>query len=167
MAKPAGCRVVCRPNRKSPRKFTADDCGRVVCLAREAGESAEDIEKAISKCLPEREGACDCERLNGGIQIAIAAAAGVAAIILRNQRAAAIAREAIKKAQESAKRGKIDVEGKDAVGIELAKREMDRVAKDSEIAHRSVTEMLDRLKILKDDAFSLPPNAVTIGRKLE
>lgn len=82
----AGGNVVCRrvPNRSKKRTVTAKAVGRMVCAALEAGESEEDIEEEIDRCLrsEKRKEKCDCERQRNLIKQALSIAAAIALLLV-------------------------------------------------------------------------------------
>lgn len=82
MALPSGCFTVCRPKRKFERKFSAKDVGRVVCYAKQAGESDANIRAEIQKsgCLEAGE-ECNCDELAIAIGKILAAIAAILLII--------------------------------------------------------------------------------------
>lgn len=61
----------CAPNRKTKRKFTAADVGRIACAARAAGESNAAILREISECVDfEKQEDCDCKKAKQIIDLA-------------------------------------------------------------------------------------------------
>lgn len=112
MALPEGRICFTRPDRSTPRKYTASDVGRIVRYAREAGESEEDICAAIVLKGGLQCGDCDCERLKQLIELTLGVIALVVAVRARNRRAMKEALEVIRKAQESSRQamGRIELE---------------------------------------------------------
>ena len=110
MALPAGCRTVCRPARRFPRKYTAEDVGRIACYAREAGESNEAILQAISRCVQVDTG-CDearatAHRLAVAVEVAAASIIALAGVALLRQKSSVLVSEQMTALQRIAERYK-------------------------------------------------------------
>jgi len=60
MALKPGPTCFVRPKRSRVRRYSAKDCGRIVCYALAAGESHEDVFDEVKKCLGDP---CETERV--------------------------------------------------------------------------------------------------------
>ena len=96
MAKTSGLHCYHRPNRKTARRFSAKDAGRVARYALESGESCTDvrfeIEKSLTEsgCPPEN---CDCVLITEEVLAAVAAIAAIATVLISRGKANKLAAE--------------------------------------------------------------------------